>query len=79
MLSFVQWLDRQASRGDAVGELAANRLWDADAPEAITVANVRRRMRAVRASRAFHVALAQAAAEYRVSVPSNVVPFTRPN
>jgi hypothetical protein len=77
MISFVRWLDMQAHRDDAIGELAVNRLWDTDAPPVVCVRDVRRRMRAVHACRRFFVALAQAAEEYRAKVPSNVFPFPR--
>jgi hypothetical protein len=76
-MSFVRWLDTQAHRDHAVGDLALNRLWDADAPPANTVRDVRRRMRAVSALRRFFLALDLAAAEYRAEVPSNVIPFPR--
>jgi len=77
MISFVHWLDMQAHREDAVGELAVNKLWDIEAPPATTVRDLRKRMRAVRALRRFFLALDQAAQEYRAQVPSNVISFPR--
>jgi hypothetical protein len=77
MISFVRWLAMQVHREDAVGELAVNRLWDTDAPPAVTVRDVRKRMRAAKAHRRFFLTLDQAAREYRSTVPSNVIPFPR--
>lgn len=75
MLSFVQWLDRQTHRDDAVGELAICRLYDDGCASAVTASDVAKRMRKVRARKAYWRALDQAAQEYRQQVPSNVIPF----
>jgi hypothetical protein len=77
MISFTPWLAAQQHRDDLIGDLAVNVVADFDAPPAVTVRDVRKRMRSVRALRRFFLALDQAAQEYRAIVPTNVVPFPR--
>jgi len=69
MNSFGEWLGTQTHREGPVGLLAVSVMLDSeDAPTVETEADLRRRLRAVRATKRWWYALGMAAAEYQAMV-----------